>query len=112
MAVKISMEVIEMKEAHEYKTKTDAGYDLFIEAMKLKLDQTQKLKGDTWTTLKIGFLECGFDEEIREFYDAHTLMRKMQELVDVANSCMILYNRYFELWAKETGEKVTIPWLR
>lgn len=101
-----------MKDAHEYETKTDMGLDLFLAKMKLTLHQNQEKKGDSWKTCKIEFLERKLCEEIQEYLNAKTPMTKANELVDVANVAMMLYNRYFEQWAKEAGKAMPWEWER
>lgn len=85
-----------MKEYHEYENRTEAGLDRFVEEMKLKLDRNQKKKGDSWTTCEIEFLEQALMTECYEYDQAPSLMKKANELVDVANFCMMLYNRYLD----------------
>jgi hypothetical protein len=89
-----------MKHAHEYENLTEAGLDRFVEQMKLKLDQNQEKKGDSWVTCPIKNLEQGFYRERFEYVDATNLMEKAKELMDVANFCMMLYNRYLDRWAE------------
>jgi hypothetical protein len=89
-----------MKHAHEYENLTEAGLDRFVEQMKLKLDQNQEKKGDSWTTCEIGYLEEAMMHECYEYDQASSLMKKAKELVDVANFCMMLYNRYLDRWAE------------
>lgn len=101
-----------MKDAHEYETKTEMGLDQFVEKMKLTLDLNQERKGDSWKTCKIEFLEGKLCEEIQEYLEAKTPMTKANELVDVANVAMMLYNRYFDQWAKEAGKAMPSEWER
>lgn len=101
-----------MKEYHEYKNKTEMGLDQFVEKMDLVLRQNQEKKGDSWKTCKIGFLEEKLCEETREYLEAKTPMAKANELIDVANVAMMLYNRYFDQWAKEAGKAMPWEWER
>ena len=80
------------------KTKTDDELKTFIDAMKLKLDLNQEEKGDFWATCDIEFLEDKLLEEIGEYLDESRHGKKSQELVDVANICMMLYHRHFNIW--------------
>ena len=93
-----------MKSAHEYENQTEMGLDHFLEQMKLKLALNQEKKGDSWQSCDIQFLELKLYEELDEFYGAKTPMEKAKELVDVANVCMMLNNRYLEQWAEKAGE--------
>ena len=87
-------------------TETDKGFDGFIEKMKLKLDLNQEEKGDSWTTLDIDFLENKLLEEIDEYLDERRHGRKSEELIDIANICMMLNHRHFDLWVEASAEKV------
>lgn len=87
-------------------TETDKGLHSFVEAMKLKLDLNQEKKGDSWTTCEIDFLENKLLEEIKEYLDEPRHGKKSQELGDIANVCMMLYHRHFNLWAEEAAERM------
>lgn len=87
-------------------TETDKGFNSFIEKMKLKLDLNQEEKGDSWATCDINFLENKLLEEIKEYLDEQRHGRKSEELADIANVCMMLYHRHFNLWAEQAAEKM------
>ena len=83
---------------------TEHGFKEFIVEMKLKLDQNQEKKGDSWVTCDIEFLQGKLREEIHEYYNVEGSMIGARELVDIANMCMMLFIRYREEWAKRAGE--------
>ena len=83
---------------------TEEGLKEFVELMKLKLDLNQEEKGDSWVTCDVRFLKGKLREEIAEYYEEEGSRKSAQELVDIANVCMMLYHRYFETWAKRAGE--------
>jgi len=85
---------------------TEEGLKQFVEQMKLKLDTNQKKKGDSWVTCDVKFLEEKLRGEITEYYEEEGSMKSAQELVDIANVCMMLYHRHFDIWAKQAGEKL------
>jgi len=82
---------------------TQQGINEFTEAMNNVLDKHQKEKGDSWVDCDIDFLLFKLDEEIKEFKEANRPIAKAEELVDVANVCMMLYNRYIDEWSKKTN---------
>lgn len=83
---------------------TKTGLRDFVEQMELKLDLNQEEKGDSWVTCDITFLEGKLREEIAEYYKEEGSMKSTRELVDIANICMMLYHRHFDIWAKRAGE--------
>jgi predicted house-cleaning noncanonical NTP pyrophosphatase (MazG superfamily) len=91
------------------KTKTDEAFEQFIKEMKLKLDQNQDKKGDSWVTCDMNFLENKLLEELHEYYDAESHMSKRRELIDVANVCMMLATRHFGNFMKNDAEKYPDP---
>jgi len=62
---------------------------LFVTAMENTLEKHQKKKGDSWKDCDIEFLENKLVEEYNEWKDS----KDKHELVDIANICMMLYNR-------------------
>ena len=65
-------------------------------SMEVTLYKHQKEKGDSWNDCDLQFLLNKFDEEIKEFKEEHKPLAKAEELVDIANVCMMLFNR--KLW--------------
>jgi hypothetical protein len=68
------------------------------------LNDHQEKKGDSWHDCDLQFLIDKLDEEVNEFKEANRPMAKAEELVDVANICMMLYERYVEIWAEKAGK--------
>ena len=60
-----------------------AGYMLDV------MNKHQQMKGDSWKTCNLGFLEGKLHEEFAEYADSGD----KRELVDIANICMMLYHR-------------------
>lgn len=89
--------------------KMESGMALaeFIEKMQLVLDEHQEEKGNSWNDCNLQFLLDKLDEEIKEFKEELKPLAKAQELVDVANMCMMLYHRYVDIWAEKTAKFVT-----
>ena len=87
---------------------TDDGLKAFVDAMKLKLDLNQDRKGDSWATCDIEFLEDKLLGEIKEYLDESKHGKKSRELIDVANICMMLYHRHFNIWLKNDGVLITV----
>jgi len=50
-------------------------------------------KGESWRTCTIGFLEGKLHEELSEYASSPCRSGKCDELVDIANICMMLYHR-------------------
>jgi len=84
---------------------TEKGLKEFFEQMKLKLGLNQERKGDSWVTCDIRFPKGKLREEIAEYYGEEGSMKSAQELVDIANVCMMLYHRHAEAWEKQVAEK-------
>ena len=76
-------------------TKTEIGYRRFREVMRARLRINQDEKGDSWVTCDIEFLEDKLLEEIEEYLSAKKHVDKKEEAIDIANICMMLYNRHF-----------------
>jgi len=72
---------------------TEQGLEQFAEAMKQKMSIKRKQYGDSWLTCDIEFLRDRLAGEIKEYENAFTHREEMGELVDMANCCMMLYNR-------------------
>jgi len=64
----------------------------------------QKTKGDSWHNCDMQFLLDKLDEEIKEFKEEQKPLAKAEELVDIANICMMLYQRYVEIWAEKASK--------
>ena len=69
----------------------------FAEEMEKIMRENDKEKGDSWKHMDIVLLEVKLDEEINEWKRVrHKIMNideKKKELVDIANICMMLWNR-------------------
>jgi len=63
--------------------------ELFAQAMENTMKKHDKKKGDSWKTEDVDWLRAKLVEEFEEYFD--TFDKK--ELVDIANMCMMLYNR-------------------
>lgn len=87
------------------KTKTKDGLKKFVEQMDLKLYIREEKYGDSWTNVNIDFLEKKLLEEMNEYLAENKHGKKSCELVDIANVCMMLYNRHFNIWIKEGAKK-------
>ena len=73
------------------------GLAAFAEHMNAKIVANEPTKGDSWKGTKIEVLIGNLHDEIQEFNDAKRVGEKAEELVDIANMCMMLFNRYMEL---------------
>ena len=89
-------------------TQTEEGLKAFFNAMKLKLDLNQEVKGDSWAVCDIKFLENKLFEEIKEYLKESKHNKKSQELVDIANVCMMLYHRHLNIWLKNNRGLIII----
>ena len=76
-------------------TLTGIGYRRFIEVMRATLRVNQDIKGNSWVTCDIGFLEDKLLEEIDEYLSTENHIDGKREVIDIANVCMMLYNRHF-----------------
>ena len=83
---------------------TENSLDAFVMQMKVVLHRHEKLKGNSWSDCDIQFLENKLKEEFEEYEDANRHSAKAEELVDIANICMMLYNRHIEVWAEKAGK--------
>jgi len=63
--------------------------ELFAMAMEATMCRHDKNKGDSWKSCEIDFLK---DKLIEEF-DEYQSSGNKHELVDIANVCMMLFNR-------------------
>ena len=66
--------------------------EMFAMAMETTMSRHAKNKGDSWKWCDIDFLKNKLKEEFREYQESGD----KHELVDIANICMMLFNR--ELW--------------
>jgi hypothetical protein len=82
---------------------TQEALNEFAKAMSRTLDENQEKKGDSWNDCDLQFLLNKLDEEIKEFKDELKPLAKAEELVDVANICMMLYHRYVDIWAEKVN---------
>ena len=72
---------------------------MFAMSMQATMRKHQKKKGDSWKDCDIVYLENKLVEEIEEYqkdYEPH-------ELVDIANMCMMLWNRKMWKLAEQTA---------
>ena len=76
-------------------TLTEVGYRRFTEVMRATLRINQDTKGDSWVTCDIEFLEDKLLEEIKEYLSTKKHIDRKREVIDIANVCMMLYNRHF-----------------
>lgn len=83
---------------------TQTGLKLFNIAMKVELYKNENEKGNSWCSCDLQFLLDKLDEEIKEFKDESKPLAKAEELVDVANMCMMLYHRYIDIWGEKAGK--------
>jgi hypothetical protein len=67
------------------------GLAAFAEHMNAKIVANEPTKGDSWKGTKIEVLIDNLHN------DAKRVGEKAEELVDIANMCMMLFNRYMEL---------------
>ena len=63
---------------------------VFARQMEATMQEHDPIKGDTWKYCQIGFLEHKLEEEIEEYKHGG---RNPDELIDIANICMMLWNR-------------------
>lgn len=84
----------------------------FAEAMEKVMSRNDKEKGDSWKTCDMDFLVNKLKEEIREWEEDNDYNERyglspadMEELVDIANVCMMLFQRIKEkiTTKKESG---------
>ena len=61
---------------------------LFAQAMETTL-RRHRVKGNSWQRCDIQYLEDRLQDEVKEFSVSHD----PEELVDIANFCMMLWNR-------------------
>jgi hypothetical protein len=80
---------------------TENAFDSFTMKMRNVLEENEKKKGNSWASCDLQFLLDKLDEEINEFKEAKTPVKKANETADIANICMMLYNRYIEIWAEK-----------
>lgn len=74
------------------KLEIDNDVGMLVMAMETTLKRHEKAKGDSWKTCDITFLENKLIEECNEWAET----KDKHELVDIANICMMLFNR--KLW--------------
>ncbi len=61
----------------------------FAKEMEKIMKKHDKKKGDTWKTVSINFLKGKLIEE----FDEYIVYENTDELVDIANICMMLWHR-------------------
>jgi len=74
------------------KIEIDNDVAMLVMAMETTLKKHEKAKGDSWKRCDKNFLYGKLEEEFEEWKASHD----KHELVDIANICMMLFNR--ELW--------------
>ena len=74
----------------EYKVNVRPELYDFVIAMEKKLQEREEKYGESWKHMSIVDLEDKLQEEINEFDEA---IDSWPELVDIANVCMMLWNR-------------------
>ena len=67
----------------------DKYIEFFAAEMEATMNMHKPEKGDSWKTCSINYLEMKLDEEVEEYMAT----RDPSELPDIANCCMMLYNR-------------------
>ena len=82
---------------------TKTGLKQITAAMELVLDKHQEAKGNSWVSCNIQFLEDKLKEEFEEYQKERKPLAKAEELVDLANIAMMLYDRHLEIWASKTA---------
>lgn len=78
---------------NEKAVETFAGY------MLMYMDKHQKMKGDSWKTCDIEFLEDKLSEEMTEY--VFSKCEDKAELIDIANVAMML-------WLRKTHELIAL----
>ena len=86
--------------------KTRLEIEMLAVAMDVKMDRKQKEYGDSWKTCDIEFLRERLMGEFKEWHDGQynataivgrsaggIISDERKELVDIANICMMLWNR-------------------
>ena len=82
-----------MKDIIEQAGFTEYEIKKFTSAMRCKLLNNAS-KGDSWKTCDFGFLERKLVEEFSEFMSIRNRsIKDREELVDIANICMMLFLR-------------------
>lgn len=81
----------------------------FAKEMEAKFKRCDKTKGDSWKTMRMIDLEYGLRGEYEEYRGAgepHQLSEEygQGELIDIANYCMMLYNRKEAIAAARKGK--------
>lgn len=79
---------------------TENALKQFIKRMEIVLYKHQRTKGDSWQDCDLQFLLDKLEEEIKEFKEETKPIRKADELIDIANICVFLHERYIWEWAK------------
>jgi predicted house-cleaning noncanonical NTP pyrophosphatase (MazG superfamily) len=67
------------------------GLQSFYLEMIEKIGQNEQEKKDDWIRCDIKYLEFALSEEIREYNESGSI----EELVDLTNMCMMVYNRKY-----------------
>ena len=70
------------------------GLAAFAEHMNAKIVANEPTKGDSWIITDVEILEESLRSEIQEYNDAKTEGERAEELVDIANMCMMLFNKH------------------
>ena len=88
------------------KMETEKALSEFVIQMEDTLQKHSGEKGDSWNDCDMQFLIDKLEEEIKEYRDETKPLAKAEELVDVANMCMMLYHRYMDIWVDKVSEFV------
>ena len=83
---------------------TENSLKAFVMEMEVVLYRHEKVKGNSWSNCDMKYLEDKLKEELKEYQDANRPLAKAEELVDIANICMMLYNRHIDIWAEKTAK--------
>jgi len=66
----------------------------FAEQMEKVMQMHDRYKKDSWKTCKVEYLEKKLVEEYKEWQDITMGCNAKDEVIDIANICMMLYHRY------------------
>ena len=68
----------------------------FAEEMEKVMQKHDRYKKDSWKTCNLEYLEKKLVEEYKEWKDGNVLCPLKNEVVDIANVCMMLFHRYIK----------------
>jgi len=81
----------------------DMPYDTFMRQMKSKIGSKVAKYGDSWRSCKIQFLRERLSEEFCEWLDVverGNMVKESNELIDIANLCIMIWARLREKRSK------------